>query len=295
MDCLNQPMLLDDSALERYREQGFLRVENALDADYLTGFREHCSAVIESLDEATKRRQMRRDYNESQRQALIAALQQPAPVSADPESDTYSRAFTQVTNLWRIDPLIAELVHGTRLAQIAAELLEADGVRIYHDQALYKSAGGGHTPWHVDQFYWPLAGARTVTAWIPLQPVSPEMGPLAFAPGSQHLAQQGIAGQLAISDESEAQLDRLLAGRPVVDAPFQLGEVSFHNGWTCHRAGPNTTATTRAVFTIIYMATDARMIEPQHRNHHIDAALWLPGVKPGEMAASELNPLVFGC
>lgn len=54
-------------------------------------------------------------------------------------------------------------------------------MRLYHDQALYKEAGGGPTPWHADQYYWPLTTDRVVTAWVPLQPVSPDMGPLAFA------------------------------------------------------------------------------------------------------------------
>ena len=63
-------------------------------------------------------------------------------------------------------------------------LLEVAGVRLYHDQALFKEAGGGHTPWHADQFYWPLATDRTVTAWVPLVDVPMEMGPLAFATGS---------------------------------------------------------------------------------------------------------------
>ena len=49
---------------------------------------------------------------------------------------------------------------GVRLRQAPGpdrhRLLQTPGVRMYHDQALYKEAGGGYTPWHVDQFYWPL-------------------------------------------------------------------------------------------------------------------------------------------
>src|SRR5262245_58249636 len=85
------------------------------------------------------------------------------------ERDTYSKAFLQVENLWRHSRRVQELVFARRLAQIAAELLGVDGVRLYHDQALYKEAGGGITPWHADQYYWPLASDRTITVWIPLQ------------------------------------------------------------------------------------------------------------------------------
>ena len=59
------------------------------------------------------------------------------------------------------------------------------GVRMYHDQALYKEAGGGITPWHADQYYWPLETDKTITAWIPLQATPLEMGPLEFSAGSQ--------------------------------------------------------------------------------------------------------------
>jgi ectoine hydroxylase-related dioxygenase (phytanoyl-CoA dioxygenase family) len=61
---------------------------------------------------------------------------------------------------------------------------------MWHDQALYKEPGGGFTPWHADQQYWPMASALCVTAWLPLQAVPMELGPLSFAPGS-HLKKIG--------------------------------------------------------------------------------------------------------
>jgi ectoine hydroxylase-related dioxygenase (phytanoyl-CoA dioxygenase family) len=99
---------------------------------------------------------------------------------------TYDRAFLQVMNLWESSALVREFVMGRRLARIAAELLEVDGVRLYHDQSLYKEPGGGITPAHADQYYWPLATDRAVTAWIPLADVPLDQGPLAFYAGSQH-------------------------------------------------------------------------------------------------------------
>ena len=75
-------------------------------------------------------------------------------------------------------------VLGKRLGRIAAELLNVTGVRLYHDQSLYKEPDGGMTPAHADQYYWPFASDRAVTAWIPLQAVPRDMGPLAFFAGS---------------------------------------------------------------------------------------------------------------
>ena len=116
------------------------------------------------------------------------------------QRDTYNKAFLQVGNIWTKNATVKEFCWGQRLARLAAELLGVRGVRMYHDQALYKEPGGGVTPWHADQYYWPLSNANTVTAWIPLQAVPMEMGPLAFARGSHHFES---GRELAISDESE--------------------------------------------------------------------------------------------
>ena len=35
--------------------------------------------------------------------------------------------------------------------ELHRRLMGVDGVGLYHDQALVKEAGGGHTPWHCDR------------------------------------------------------------------------------------------------------------------------------------------------
>ena len=72
------------------------------------------------------------------------------------QRDTYGRAFLQMINLWLADARVQAFVFAQRFARIAAELLGVPGVRLYHDQALFKEPHGGHTTWHQDQYYWPL-------------------------------------------------------------------------------------------------------------------------------------------
>jgi len=211
------------------------------------------------------------------------------------ERTTYERAFLQVMNLWREDETVRRLVFSARLASAAAALLGVDAVRLYHDQALYKEPSpgpGGHTPWHVDQYYWPLATDRTVTAWIPLVDVPDAMGPLSFASGSQrHLAHR----DLEISDESERAcaegLERAGFGRHC--EPFSRGDVSFHLGWTFHSAPPNRSDSVRKVMTVIYMDAEQRVAEPANEHQRADLAAWLPGLAPGDVAASALNPRLW--
>jgi ectoine hydroxylase-related dioxygenase (phytanoyl-CoA dioxygenase family) len=120
--------------------------------------------------------------------------------------------------------------------------------------------------------------------------VSLEMGPLAFSAGSHRFAQ---GRDLAISDESEMSLKEKLAAYPMEQSAFALGDVSFHSGWTFHRAGPNRTERMREVFTIIYMDQDIRLIQPRHKNHEADRAAFAPGIQVGEVMASELNPVLY--
>ena len=166
------------------------------------------------------------------------------------------------------------------------------GVRMYHDQALYKEKGGGVTPWHADQFYWPVSSEKICTAWIPLQATPHAMGPLAFAAGSHHFT---FGRDLEISDESEAQIERALMAQhfPYVDDPFDLGEVSFHYGWTFHRADPNTTREARKVMTIIYMDEAMHLKAPENKPQQNDWNTWCPGVKVGALIDSPLNPVLY--
>src|SRR5215203_3399866 len=56
---------------------------------------------------------------------------------------TYDKAFLQVTNLWQKDEDVKKFVFEKKFAQIAADLLGVEKVRLYNDQALFKKPGGG--------------------------------------------------------------------------------------------------------------------------------------------------------
>jgi len=211
---------------------------------------------------------------------------------------TYQKAFLQIMNLWLQSDIVKEFVFSKRLAKIATDLMAGSkrgcrGVRLYHDQALYKEPGGGVTPWHADQFYWPLDTDNTVTVWVPLQQTPMELGPLAFSARSHRF--NAVGRDMEISDESEQKLSKALleSGLPLDESPFDLGEVSYHLGWTFHRAGPNKSTRPREVMTIIYMDKDACVSEPRNKANVADLASWLPGLRPGDLAASPLNPVLF--
>ncbi|NAZ83629.1 phytanoyl-CoA dioxygenase [Kineococcus sp. R8] len=264
-DSLQTAYPLTAETVARFREDGFVKLSQVLDPDVLAYYEKEITAKVKEVNT------------------------QHLPLE---ERTTYGRAFLQVANLWQHSEVVKEFVFSQRLARIAAALLEVDGVRLYHDQALYKESGGGITPWHADQYYWPLSSDRTVTVWVPLQETPLEMGPLSFARGSQHFE---FGRDLPISDESEAALQVALAEHdfPLAVEPFALGDVSFHTGWTFHRAGANSSGAPRAVMTVIYMDADIRLTEPANDQHRSEVENWMPGTAVGEVPASPLNPELY--
>jgi ectoine hydroxylase-related dioxygenase (phytanoyl-CoA dioxygenase family) len=228
------------------------------------------------------------------RPVILAAREQFGADRTPLESrDTYGKAFLKGINLWEKDENVRRFVLARRFGKLAADLLGADGVRVYHDQALLKEPGGGLTPWHQDQHYWPLDTDKTITMWMPLVDLTAEMGTMHFASGSHR---SGYLGDAPISDESEQRFEDFIRsqGFAVTTGPaMTAGDATFHYGWTLHGAPPNTTDRTREVMTVIWFADGARVTEPDNANRRRDLARWFPGLKPGDLAASELNPSVY--
>lgn len=229
-------------------------------------------------------------YGDAIREATIAHNTETRALE---ERDTYGKAFLQTMNLWRKDERVARYTLARRFAAVAAALLGVERVRLYHDQSLFKEPGGGHTPWHQDASFWPLDGARTVTMWMPLVDVPAEMGTMNFADGSH--ARGLIEKQPGISDRTEVFFQKTIEreGMAVSTAgAMRAGDATFHSGLTLHGAPGNPTDRVRAVMTVIYLADGLTVTEPRNTGQVNDLATWLPGLKPGDPAASELNPLL---
>lgn len=262
---LNQPYVLRAEQIAFYDKNRFIKLKGVLNEETV------------------------RFYGEVITEKVLALSREDRPLE---QRDTYGKAFLQLFNLWREDERIRELVFSKRIAKIASDLMQTRGARLYHDQALYKEPGGGITPWHADQYYWPLETDKSVTAWMPLQATPLDMGPLEFSAGS-HVIVSGR--ELAIGDESEEKIQKALRVTDFqhVVEPFELGEISFHSGWIFHRAGANQSPEMRRVMTVIYMDQDMKLKEPDNENQINDWNTWCPGAEIGNVIDSPLNPVLF--
>ena len=264
-DNLNCAYELTPEQIDFYKKNRFIKLKHVLDTTTLAYFNEAISNQV----------------------AVMNTDSVPLEIR-----DTYGKAFLQLFNLWRESDDIKALIFSKRIAKIAADLMQAAGSRLYHDQALFKESGGGITPWHADQYYWPLETDKCVTAWIPLQETPLEMGPLEFSAGS-HVIVEGR--ELAIGDESESVINQRLRVTDFehVIEPFDAGEISFHSGWVFHRAGANATDKIRKVMTIIYMDKDMILKNSDNKNQEHDWHTWCPGAEIGKIINTPINPVLY--
>jgi ectoine hydroxylase-related dioxygenase (phytanoyl-CoA dioxygenase family) len=265
LNALAAPYALSTEQIDFYQKNRFIKLKQVFDETTITFFNEAIGKRV----------------------ALMNKENTPLE-----QRSTYGKAFLQLFNLWKEDEVVKEFVFSKRMAKIASDLMQVNGVRIYHDQALFKEGGGGITPWHADQYYWPLETDKTVTAWIPLQATPLELGPLEFSAASHQIVE---GRDLEIGDESEIIIQQKLKVtnfEHVIEA-FDLGEISFHSGWVFHRAGANTTNDMRKVMTVIYMDKDMVLKNPENKNQINDWNTWCPGANIGEIINTPLNPVLY--
>jgi ectoine hydroxylase-related dioxygenase (phytanoyl-CoA dioxygenase family) len=265
LQFLQKPYPLTSEQISFYQKYRFIKLKQVLNDETLAFFNQAITRRVEKMN------------------TVETPLEQRS---------TYGKAFLQLFNLWCEDEIVKQLIFSKRLGKIASDLMQTGGVRIYHDQALFKEGGGGITPWHADQYYWPLETDKTVTAWIPLRATPLELGPLEFSAGSHQIVE---GRELAIGDESEIVIQqklRVTDFKHVIE-PFDAGEISFHSGWVFHRAGANVTNQMRKVMTIIYMDKDMKLKNPENENQVKDWHKWCPGAEIGKTISYPLNPIIY--
>ncbi len=118
--------------------------------------------------------------------AVTAGLHDRTAAASVPlaERSRYQQSFTQCMNLWEDHPDVRPLTFHPRVGAVAAQLLDVDAIRLWHDQALYKEAGGRETDPHQDHPYWPIRETASITAWIPFQGSTLASGAMGYLPGS---------------------------------------------------------------------------------------------------------------
>ena len=170
----------------------------------------------------------------------------------------YEQSFIQCMRLWETSEAVRALSCDVALAGIATQLMGVQSVRLWQDQALYKESGGRETTPHQDQTFWPIGNEPLVSAWIPFEDVTIQDGAMAYVAGSHKAGRLKVVDITHSTDPYKILEDPALKGRSPEYVEVKAGSVVWHHGLTVHQAAANQSGSTRRVFTIVYIASNAR-------------------------------------
>ena len=263
---------LSPQSIAQYQQEGFLVIDNFLSPEELEYWRS-------ALDEAVAKRNGNK---------LPDRKEVYGKGDADDKS-YYDNVFDQLINLWQDNDKIRKIMLDERLGKMAAQLSGADGIRIWHDQALIKKPWANPTSWHLDTPYWSFSDRRALSVWVALDDATYENGCLFFIPGSYHkttFENPGIGKNMGaiFTTYPEFKLSKSVA------APMKAGSCSFHNGLTIHGAHANMTPGYRRVMTCAYMP-DGSLFNgiPNILSEEVVANLKVGDV----LKNNEINPLIY--
>jgi ectoine hydroxylase-related dioxygenase (phytanoyl-CoA dioxygenase family) len=162
------------------------------------------------------------------------------------------------------------LIHKPILGAIAARLC-GSGVRLWHDQLLYKPPSNRDQPisvgWHTDRQYWMSCSSdNMLTAWIPFHDVDEEIGTITMIDGSHRWPEQTGTLDFWSADLEGMEARFETGGRQVVKVPMNLpkGHVSVHHCRTIHGSGPNLSDRPRRAIAV-HMQDEAN----HHRRYYV--------------------------
>lgn len=174
----------------------------------------------------------------------------------------------QICNGWKANRDIARTVLDATLGKRIAALGGWPGVRIMHDNVLWKPPATKSLGFHQDSAYlaW-FTPSDLLTCWIALDDTRADGGTIEFVPGS-HRWQHGKPDGEFHAPEDYRKPMREAAIREAVEAEIVYVEVeagggSFHQGWTWHGSGPNTSPSPRRALVLHAMRCDVEY-QPQN-------------------------------
>ena len=260
LEIYNSVYKLRKEDINYYNENGFVILRNVLEREALQYTRRLIEAAVLIRKEKDKRTLS--------------------------EKSQYEQSFLQCGFLCWDFPAVKDFVSGKRFAGIARELMRVSGIRLWHDQALFKEPHGRVTDAHQDISYWPInEGKFTTTMWMALNNVPVEKGCLYFYPGSHNLKEKEYVDIFKNPHQPEA-----VKGFEKKFTPIEAGDVTFHCGLTFHGAGQNISGEIREGMTVIYLADGNKFDASDPRNATHKSCT---GLKDGDKIDTQYTPLLI--
>ena len=235
-------------------------------------------------------------YVDELRAGVARNMAEPGPYAAENlHKHERGRFFDDYCN-WQRIPEFQNVIKNSAAAEVAADLMQSQSARLFHDHVLVKEPGTlKPTPWHQDGPYYFVDGRQTVSFWAPLDPV--KTATLRCVAGS-HLWPKPVLPTRWLSETDfyaggDAYMpvpDPDAEEMPVREFELEPGDaVAFHFS-ILHGARGNETDQRRRAFSLRLIGDDARYISrpgptsPPFPGH---------GMKDGETLREDWFPLLF--
>ena len=257
-----------------YRANGFVVIEEFLTPQELDNWR---GAVMRAVDQRAGKKIPGKDI----------VIGEDDGINED--GDYFGKVFDQLLNLWQTNRGVKELMLDERIGKMAAMLSGADGIRIWHDQALFKRPWANPTAWHLDTPFWSFFDRNAISIWVALDDATLQNGCLYFIPGS-HKGTNFDKITIGRNMDGIFEIYPQFAKTAPVPAPMKAGSCSFHNGLTIHGAGANMTNAWRRAMTCAYMP-DGSLFNGEA---NILPEPYLSSLKTGDpLNNNDQNPLIY--
>jgi hypothetical protein len=268
--------------IELYREQGYLPIIEFFDADERKAWRDATEEAVQkrlsALKTGLESGEVKKSFTskikapmvnmlgekgaQNARDALRAVLgEKIVPKGFNGVLNTnqgdadsyYAKVYVQCIRLHAESEAMRKLVLDPRIGKVAATLAGVDGMRLYHDQALFKPAQGNPTAWHLDNPFWSFHSPQAMTMWIAIEDATLGNGCMWYVPGSHKTA--SVDKNLNIGADFAGLFKMYPEWKNIEpkSAACPAGSVVFHNGLTAHAAGVNLTNKPRRAFAVAFM------------------------------------------
>jgi ectoine hydroxylase-related dioxygenase (phytanoyl-CoA dioxygenase family) len=265
---------LTPAQIQLFQDNGFIVIDNFLSQEELEHWR---ISVTQAVEERAGIKIPGKNIRTGEADGINA------------DADYFAKVFDQLLNLWQTNAAVKELMLDERIGRMAARLSGADGIRIWHDQALIKRPWANPTAWHLDTPFWSFSDRRALSIWVALDDATLENGCLFFIPGSHKLTR---FDKITIGRNLDGVFDIYPEFRTAraVAAPMKAGSCSFHNGLTIHGANANMTNGFRRAMTCAYMPEGSLF----NGEPNILPDDYLQQLKPGDVLDNDQqNPLIY--
>ncbi|MFC6757433.1 MULTISPECIES: phytanoyl-CoA dioxygenase family protein [Haloarcula] len=235
-------MCLSDAQFEQYQRDGYVVVEDCLDA-----------AVVERVTERIDA-YVRNDREESQFERMLEPEVDDATLGgADPV-----RKFEGL-GMVREDDVFADLVTDENVVDVVKQL-QGPNCSLLRSAAMLKPPRvGSEKKYHQDAAYYPIHPMDHVTVWMALDQATTENGCMQIVPGAHT---DGLLGHEAIEYDTDITIAESDYGpEDAVSLPMEPGDVLFQHCLLPHYTAENETDDWRRAYIAAYMRNRSRFTD----------------------------------